>query len=150
MFNRTADQLAGILVEEARTCINNFNKFGITTSNYLIDKTDGPINSPLKYITYQKENICKFAVQYYGDVWKVIKNKSPLVCKVSVTNNGLSLKYVDNQTNELCEIAVPQNGLALEYVKNKTDKICRLSVNKVLMLLNTLIRIVLILKNYVK
>ena len=97
MFNRNADKLAGILVEDARTCINNFNKFGITTSNYLFDETDGPINSPLKYVRYQKENILKFAVQYCGDVLKVIKNKFPLVCKVSVRNNGLLLKYVDNQ-----------------------------------------------------
>ena len=37
------------------------------------------------------KNICKFAVQYCGDVLKIIKNQSPLVCKVSVRNNGLLL-----------------------------------------------------------
>ena len=75
LFSRTADQLAGILVPKIeKFCINNFNTFGITTSNYLIDETDGPINSPLKYVRYQKENICKFAVVYCNDVLKVIKN----------------------------------------------------------------------------
>ena len=34
LFNKIADQLDGILVEEVRTCNNNFNKFGITITNY--------------------------------------------------------------------------------------------------------------------
>ena len=120
MYSRTEDQLVGLPVVKISANINNFNKYGITTSNYL---GDGIIKSPLKYVRYQNENICKFAVQYCDYALKVVKYKSPLVCKVFVRNNGLSLKYVDNQTNELCENAVQQNGLALEYVKIKTEKI---------------------------
>ena len=53
LFSRTADQLAGILVPKIdMSCIDNFNKFGNTTSNYLINETDAPINSPLKYVIY--------------------------------------------------------------------------------------------------
>ena len=59
LFSRTADQLAGILILKfEESCINNFNKFAITTSNYLIDETDAPIKSSLKYVRYQNENIC--------------------------------------------------------------------------------------------
>ena len=113
-YYRTKDQLAGLSVKKISANINNFNKYGITTSNYL---ADGIIKSPLKYVRYENDNICKFAVQYCDYALKVVKTKTPLVCKVSVRNNGLSLKYVDNQANALCENAVQQNGLALEYVK---------------------------------
>ena len=127
LYHRTEDQLAGLQVKPLSATINNFNKYGITTSNYY---ANGQIKSPLKYVRYQNENICKFAVQYCDYALKVVKNKTPLICMVSVRNNGLSLEYVDNQTNEICENAVQQNGLALEYVKIKTEKIYRIAVKK--------------------